>query len=357
MRKRIWMIVVAMGVLTSVALAGTGKLQFVETDVVLYPNGQASVKYTVRYKVLSGEFHGFYFGGLDRLKAYFDTASAFGIDSSGKTYKLDIKNLGDKYDIILANGQGVRSGEVTYKFKFETSMMEAGYLAHTRSPDGKDLIVFNWAPTEWDEALDHYTVKVIYPWDYTNPAADRESVLQKFEELTFRTETWMNEQYRIDYRVEDVAGKRWMVVLLHKENPGSNYKFRIQQYIDAKVFPGISADWIVEEPPGGSNLQTAPVSPQTSAPQKPAWSGRVDPRIALGFGLVIIFIVGVFIVSRKHKSILKAQAGLDDVRWIREDWQAPKIELATFRVPGKVCKDLDPIEAAILNAISEESTS
>jgi len=32
------------------------KLQFVETDVILYPNGQASVKYTVRYKVLSGSF-------------------------------------------------------------------------------------------------------------------------------------------------------------------------------------------------------------------------------------------------------------------------------------------------------------
>jgi hypothetical protein len=45
--------------------------------------------------------------------------------------------------------------------------------------------------------------------------------------------------------------------------------------------------------------------------------------------------------------MLRAQAGLDDVRWVRDDWEAPKIELATFRVPGKVCKDLDPVEAAI----------
>ncbi len=48
----------------------------------------------------------------------------------------------------------------------------------------------------------------------------------------------MNQQYKIDYRVEQVDGKRWMMVLLHKENADRNYRFRIQQYIDAKVFPG-----------------------------------------------------------------------------------------------------------------------
>ncbi len=65
----------------------------------------------------------------------------------------------------------------------------------------------------------------------------------------------------------------------------------------------------------------------------------------MGIGLAIIFVAGVIIVSRKHKSILRAQAGLDDVHWVRDDWQPPKIELATYRVPGKVCKDLDPVEA------------
>jgi hypothetical protein len=126
MNKRMWMLVLTICVLASTALAGTGRLQFVETDVILYPNGQASVKNTVRYRVLSGEFHGFYFGGLGNLTAYFDTETAFGIDSGGRTYKLDIKNLGDKYDIVLANGRGVRSGEVTYTFRFGTDMGDAG---------------------------------------------------------------------------------------------------------------------------------------------------------------------------------------------------------------------------------------
>ena len=91
MIQRLWMIVMTMGVLASVALAGTGRLQFVETDVILYPNGQAGVKYTVRYKVLSGEFHGFYFDGLDRLTAYFDTETAFGnVVLARKTFHYDV---------------------------------------------------------------------------------------------------------------------------------------------------------------------------------------------------------------------------------------------------------------------------
>ena len=140
MRKRMWMAALIMLLMPAIAPAGTGKLQFVETDVILYSNGQASVKYAVRYKVLSGDFHGFYFGGLDRLKAYFDTETASAIDSNGRTYKLEIKNLGNKYDIVLANGQAVRSGEITYLFRFGTSMRDAGYLAHTTAPDGRNCI-------------------------------------------------------------------------------------------------------------------------------------------------------------------------------------------------------------------------
>jgi hypothetical protein len=45
MNNRMWMLVLTICVLASTALAGTGRLQFVETDVILYPNGQASEKY------------------------------------------------------------------------------------------------------------------------------------------------------------------------------------------------------------------------------------------------------------------------------------------------------------------------
>ena len=47
--------------LTAIGEAGEGRLQFVETEVLLLPDGNASVEYVVRYQVISGEFHGFYF--------------------------------------------------------------------------------------------------------------------------------------------------------------------------------------------------------------------------------------------------------------------------------------------------------
>jgi hypothetical protein len=47
--------------------AGSGTINFVETTVELNKAGEANVAYVVQYKVLSGEMHGFYFSGNDRL--------------------------------------------------------------------------------------------------------------------------------------------------------------------------------------------------------------------------------------------------------------------------------------------------
>ncbi|MCJ7582809.1 MAG: hypothetical protein MUP98_20010, partial [Candidatus Aminicenantes bacterium] len=69
--------------LASIGEAGEGRLQFVETEVLLLPDGKASVEYVVRYQVISGEFHGFYFEGFDRLIPYFDRQNASAIDSKG----------------------------------------------------------------------------------------------------------------------------------------------------------------------------------------------------------------------------------------------------------------------------------
>ncbi len=90
-RILIWMGIFVTLSLASFAIAGEGRLQFVETEVNLFPDGRASVEYVVRYTVISGEFHGFYFGGFDRLTPIFDRNNASAIDSRGNTYGLDIK--------------------------------------------------------------------------------------------------------------------------------------------------------------------------------------------------------------------------------------------------------------------------
>lgn len=53
-----------------------------------------------------------------------------------------------------------------------------------------------------------------------------------------------------------------------------------------------------------------------------------------------------FLVIGKQRSMIAAHHGLEDVRWERLDWTPPKLILSNFRVPGKVCTDLTPLEAA-----------
>jgi hypothetical protein len=48
----------------------------------------------------------------------------------------------------------------------------------------------------------------------------------------------------------------------------------------------------------------------------------------------------------KQRSMVKAHRGLDEIRWDALDWTPPKLVLANFRIKGKVCKDLTPLEAA-----------
>lgn len=45
--------------------------------------------------------------------------------------------------------------------------------------------------------------------------------------------------------------------------------------------------------------------------------------------------------------MVRAQSELDQVSWAREDWEPPRIELASFRIEGKIARDLDPVEAGI----------
>ncbi|MDH5742693.1 MAG: DUF2207 domain-containing protein, partial [Candidatus Aminicenantes bacterium] len=329
--------------LASSTFAGEGKLQFVETEVVFFPDGKASVEYVVRYSVISGEFHGFYFGGFDRLTPHFDRTNASAIDSRGNTYGLDIKKVNATlYDIVLANGTGVSSGYVTYRFRFAADMFQAGYLAPTTAAEDRKLIVFNWAPTDWDQPLEHYTVKVVYPIEYTSPQTDRSAVEAKLLARGFATERFMNQEYKIDYRLRKVGGKQHIEVLLHKDNARTQYHFRIQQYIDADVFTGIDTAQV-------SPRETVPPAQRTLPSEQPASKKSRIPssRWTLLIGFIIILLSGIFGVSRKHRSMVRAQSELDEVKWVREDWEPPKIELASFRKPGKIAKDLDPIEAGV----------
>src|SRR5665811_452097 len=134
MRKRLaalflFLIIIFAG-FASPALAGTGEINFVETVVELSPDGTGVVSYAIQWHVLSGELHGFYFQPSEPITIF--SEDSFASDSSGRRYALDVSDVAsDKLDIILADGQGVSSGDVTYEFWYGTDFAGAGYVAPT----------------------------------------------------------------------------------------------------------------------------------------------------------------------------------------------------------------------------------
>jgi hypothetical protein len=161
-----WITTLLALVLSASPPQGTAEIRFVETSVDLRQDGSAVVLYTVQWAVRRGELHGFYFEGNDRLRVAMVSQDSYAVDDAGHRYDLSIREVSPgRWDIILAGGQGVSSGTVTYVFGFTTNFATAGYLAPTTAEDGRQLAVFNWSPIQWDEATnqDHYTLMVLTP--------------------------------------------------------------------------------------------------------------------------------------------------------------------------------------------------
>ena len=135
-RKLSFLIIIFSFLFLKSAYAGKGDIVFVEANVDLQSNGVAVVAYTVQWRVLSGELHGFYFQKGARSHIDKVSSESYAVDSSGKRYALDISTAsGGKLDIVLANGRGVSAGTVTYVFSFLTDLAKAGYVDYTTSSD------------------------------------------------------------------------------------------------------------------------------------------------------------------------------------------------------------------------------
>ncbi|MBD3305455.1 hypothetical protein GF348_03705, partial [candidate division KSB3 bacterium] len=332
-KKMIVLISLAVVILAQPVWAGKGEINFVETAVDLHPTGAAVVAYTVQWQVISGELHGFYFQGNDRLRVNKISDQSYAVDSAGNRYALDISNVGGgKWDIILADGQGVASGTVTYVFYFETDFAEADYLAATTTDDGQELVVFNWSPVQWDEAArqDHYTLLILTPETLPEGQDPRQYV--EAEQLIL-TEPWVNEKFLIDYQR---GPNDRLQLIFHKNAPGNRFDMRTQFYMPAAWFDLPQAEQVPT---------TTPSSKPTPITQEPTlWQKlRRDPLL---LGMIIIGVVFSLIAIGKQRSMVSAHKGLDEVRWDNLDWTPPKLVLSNFHKPGKICKDLTFIEAA-----------
>ena len=255
--------------------------------------------------------------GFDKLNPVFDTEHAYVITDDNTSHKIDIIHLGgDKYDIINANNQRLGGEYLTYKFRFIADMAKAGYLNRTTSEDGKKLVVFNWAPVQWDEPMEHYTVTINYPLEYKDKSHSREEIEKYLIKNGFATEKWMNEEYLIDYRVVNIESTSRVQVLLHKDNPGIEYQFKIQQYISEDVFSQIPSASASFDDNTKREDYTAPRNNNgyTDGRWQNQYSESAD-RTGLLFALSLLLIITFIAVGRKHRSMVKAHQTLEQVQW------------------------------------------
>ena len=211
-------------------------------------------------------------GSTSRLAARPRTSTvpaATPTDAAGQRYELDIRNLGDKYDIVLAQGRAVSQGRVIYIFTYGTDLAASRRLALTTSPEQGELAVLNWSPSQWDQPLGHYTATIYWPAEVAGPAVTPEELASR----KFLTEPWMNRQYKLDYFGRQFNGKYWLGQRVHWEQVPVEGHLRIQEYIDASVFSSLP---VLPQRPAES-----PSAPETSSPYPSHAPHNVSPAPAI----------------------------------------------------------------------------
>jgi len=216
----------------SITFAGGFSLDWNQVLAVLDKDGKAQISYIIRWNCRNVNFHGFYFEVFQE-EPFFDKVNSYAVDDKGKKYSLDIKKLSQKkYDIVLANGQAFVNGQITYFFRYNTDLQKSGNLTQTMAGE-KKLAVFNWAPVQWDDSMEHQDVTVVFP-------IVREGLKIKdrgLEKYNFRTEKYVNERYLIDYpETPNSSGEKLFAVRFYKKNISKRFHFQIQVCIDAVYF-------------------------------------------------------------------------------------------------------------------------
>lgn len=320
------------------ACATQVNLKWVEVDISPTNNGKATLVYKIRYQVLSGELHGFYFEGFGGASPYFDYQNSNAVDSNGRKYGLSISPVsGDKYDIVLANGAAVSRGEVTYIVLYGADLLGAGQLGPTQSEFGK-LTYLNWSPVQWDLPMEHMTIYLHYPIRVQGKNVSREFL----KKVGFRTEKFVNTNYLISYYGQPYNGQYFLTVRFHKKNPPARYQMRVQCYIDSNWFPLTRKEPLSQpllpRPREGSG-QEYPSSPPVSAP---SFHAPAEP-IRIGSGIIGLAIVGLIVgwaLKRRFATYSDTINKLDQISWESGDWAPPKIKVSSFRQKGKIA-DLD----------------
>ncbi len=148
-----------LGLLAWLAPAATGtqvdaKMVWVEVEAALGEEGEAMVQYKIRWRVDGGTMGGFYFQG-ERARLRWHEPGCGALLADGSRIDLDIKDLGNRYDILLAGGRRYGPGEITFVLTYFADYGACGYLDRTTSAEHGELVGFNWPPVQRNDCLNY----------------------------------------------------------------------------------------------------------------------------------------------------------------------------------------------------------
>lgn len=115
-------------------------------------------------------------------------------------------------------------------------------------------------------------------------------------------------------------------MLFHKKIPGKRFQIMVQIYLPAEWF----------------NLEVIPIESDVTIQNKNFKQNKSKLWIWI-IGIIAVF---YFIVKFKHKSISKAIQEKDEIDWGNLDWTPPQLNLSHYHIEGKICTNLNPLEAA-----------
>ena len=267
------------------------------------------VQYKVHWRVNRGTMGGFYFQG-EQGKIDWHRPGCGAVVNGQRRFDLDLRDLGNRWDVLLSRGQRFGPGEITYVLTYFTDYAAVGHLATTTSPEFGELVVFNWAPVQWDEALEHETVLVRWPIRVEKA----EMSLEEVSELGLRTDPLVNEHYKLSYLgrrgtavsapEEPQAGDRYLVVRAHEEDVAPQEKMQLTYFVPTGVFRrrscGRKLDGLSLRRRSNHRMRRALAARWPQDGIAPTSVGRLVALLFVG-GLIV---VGFFIVRLKHGSLI-----------------------------------------------------
>ncbi len=322
MRKTLIACFVALCAAALGAFGVSADLKSVEMDIVVRTDGKADFYESLDWQATGGLMHGFYFQGA-AVRPVFNREQCYADLGNKKRVGLDITDLGSgRYDVVLAGGQGF-TGRALYFLAYGGDLAGGGLIGWTKSADFGELFYFDWAAEQWDQPLEHRTVRIVFPVI----VAGEKLASGALDSLGFRTEPFVNQENGIDaFGTKGTDGKYYLTLRFNQDGVAARQTQRLQFYLKRAAIP-MQAGILTQSTSGG---QGAPAAGSTAPAAQAASRPQLSPEVmGVVFGIVLIVILLLYVL--KARGYGRTMEKVEGIRWAGDNWIPPKLSAAPTR--------------------------